>query len=104
MTSGSPITLLSVRGSRFLGRVSAGDEPARPRQLGRVGLAERALLRAFMVRGAVDPRIAGPGSEASQAADIMDGPTFESDSGHSWEDLVSELIGASVAYLRHGGR
>ena len=102
---------------------------------------ERALLRAFMLRGAVDPRIAGPGSEASQAAgrafrtvvlarrheighhspelaadiayrmiydvlsrDVMYGPTFESDRGHAWEELVSELIEASVAYLRHGGR
>ena len=103
--------------------------------------AERALLRAFMLRGAVDSRIAGPGSEASQAAgrafrtvvlarrqeighpspelaadiayrmiydvlsrDVMYGPTFESDSGHAWDELVSELIEASVAYLRHGGR
>jgi AcrR family transcriptional regulator len=98
---------------------------------------ERALLRAFMLRAAVDPNIAGPGSEASQgigrafkaavlarrdeighadpelAADIayrmvydvltrhvMYGPTFESDTERTWDELVDELIRASVAYLR----
>ena len=103
--------------------------------------AERALLRAFMLRGAVDPRIAGPGSEASKAAarafkavvlarrgeighpdpelatdvtyrmaydvltrHVMYGPTFESDTGRTWEELVDELIEAAVAYLRFGGR
>jgi AcrR family transcriptional regulator len=103
--------------------------------------AERALLRAFMLRGAVDARIAGPGSEASQAAGrlfkaiilarrdeighpdpelasdvsyrmaydvlsrhVMYGPTFESDTGRTWDELVGELIEAAVAYLRFGGR
>jgi AcrR family transcriptional regulator len=103
--------------------------------------AERALLRAFMLRGAVDARIAGPGSEASQAAGrrfkavllarrdeighpdpelasdvayrmtydvlsrhVMYGPSFESDTGRTWEELVGELIEAAVAYLRFGGR
>jgi AcrR family transcriptional regulator len=132
------------------GILAIGDDPAlglravverATRHFAESSNAERALLRAFMVRGAVDPRIAGPGSDASQAAGrafrtvvlarraeighldpelaadiayrmiydvlsrhIMYGPTFESDSGHSWEDLVCELIEASVAYLRHGGR
>lgn len=109
------------------------------RQLADSTDAERALLRAFMLRGAVDPRIARPGSEASQtagrifkavilsrrdeighpdpelAADIayrmiydvltrhvMYGPTFESDTGRAWEELVDELIEAAVAYLRFG--
>ncbi len=111
------------------------------RQLADSTNAERALLRAFMLRGAVDPRIAGPGSEASQAAGrafkavvlartseighpdpqlasdvvyrmvydvlsrhVMYGPTFESDTGRTWEELVEELIEAAVAYLRFGGR
>jgi AcrR family transcriptional regulator len=102
---------------------------------------DRALLRAFMLRAAVDPNIARPGSEGSQAfgrafkaallarrreighpdpelaADIayrmaydvltrhvMYGPTFESDTEHTWDELVDELILASVAYLRsHDG-
>jgi AcrR family transcriptional regulator len=109
------------------------------RQLADSTNAERALLRAFMLRGAVDPRIAGPGSEASQAAGrafkatvlarreeighpdpelasdvvyrmvydvlsrhVMYGPTFESDTGRTWEELVAELIEAAVAYLRFG--
>ncbi len=103
--------------------------------------AERPLLRAFMLRGAVDPRIAGPGSAASKTAGrafkaviaargdeighadpelatdvvyrmvydvltrhVMYGPTFESDTGRTWEELVDELIEAAVAYLRFGGR
>jgi AcrR family transcriptional regulator len=101
--------------------------------------AERALLRAFMLRGPVDERIARPGSEASQAAGrafkavvlarrdeighpdpelaadiayrmvydvlsrhVMYGPTFESDTGRAWPELVDELIEAAVAYLRFG--
>jgi AcrR family transcriptional regulator len=33
---------------------------------------------------------------------VMYGPTFESDAGRTWEELVDELIEAAVAYLRHG--
>jgi AcrR family transcriptional regulator len=110
------------------------------RQLADATDAERPLLRTFMLRGAVDARIAGPGSEASQATGrhfkaillarrdeighpdpdlasdvayrmafdvlsrhVMYGPTFESDTGRTWEELVAELIEAAVAYLRFGG-
>ena len=102
---------------------------------------ERELLRAFMLRGPVDERIAAQGSEASQAvgrafratvlahrgeighadpelaADIsyrmvydvlsrhvMYGPTFESDTERTWDELVAELVQAVVAYLRFAGR
>jgi hypothetical protein len=111
------------------------------RQFAEVTGGERALLRAFMIRGALDPSIAGPGSEGSQAAGrtfkaavlahrdeighpdpeiaadiayrmvydvltrhVMYGPTFESDSERTWDELVEELISASVAYLRFGER
>jgi len=132
------------------GVLAVGDDPAldlrgvvegATRRFADATNAERALLRAFMLRGPVDPRIAGPGSAASHAAGrafrtvvltrrdeighpspelaadiayrmtydvlsrhVMYGPTFESDSDHTWDELVSELIEASVAYLRHGGR
>jgi AcrR family transcriptional regulator len=102
---------------------------------------ERSLLRAFMLRGPVDKRISGPGSEASRAvahrfkaavlarrveithpdpelaADVayrmvydvlarhvMYGGTFESPTVVPWDDLVNELIRASVTYLRFGNR
>jgi AcrR family transcriptional regulator len=101
--------------------------------------SERPLLRAFMLRGPVDPNIAGPASRGSQEAgrafkasvlvhreeighpdpelavdiayrmvydvlarNVMYGPTFESDTERTWDDLVDELISASVAYLRFG--
>lgn len=102
--------------------------------------SERDLLRAFMLRGAVDPRIHKPGSGSSRqaargfkavvlarrnqidhpdpelAADIafrmvydvlarhvMYGPAFESDTKRSWDELVTEITRAALAYLTHGG-
>jgi AcrR family transcriptional regulator len=102
---------------------------------------ERELLRAFMLRGPVDARIASQGSEASQAVGrafratvlahrgeighedpelatdisyrmvydvlsrhVMYGPTFESDTERTWDELVAELVQAVVAYLRLAGR
>ena len=35
---------------------------------------------------------------------VMYGPSFESDTGRTWQELVDELIEAAVAYLRFGGR
>jgi AcrR family transcriptional regulator len=35
---------------------------------------------------------------------IMYGPAFESDTERTWDELVDELISASVAYLRFGER
>jgi AcrR family transcriptional regulator len=38
------------------------------------------------------------------ARNVMYGPAFESDTEHTWDELVDELISASVAYLRFGER
>jgi AcrR family transcriptional regulator len=38
------------------------------------------------------------------ARHVMYGPTFESATAHPWDELVDELITASVAYLRFGAR
>jgi AcrR family transcriptional regulator len=139
MTPPTAADVLVIEGDEAIDLRAAVEHAAR--QLADTTDAERPLLRAFMLRGPVDPRVAGPGSEASKiagrafksvvlarraeighpdpelAADIayrmvydvltrhvMYGPTFESDTGRTWNELVDELIEAAVAYLRFGGR